>query len=68
MVDGLFNFGGARGDTPEAAIQLARQFREMAGFTTGEVDEIAEMSQRSRDAGAVDSQVNAMAEVRSATA
>ena len=29
-VDGLFNFRGARGESREASIQLARKFREMA--------------------------------------
>jgi len=68
VVDQLFNFGGARGDDPEAAIQLARRFREMAGFTEGEVDEIAEMSKQARAAGVVASQTGAMDEIRAATA
>ena len=46
-VSRLFNF---RGETPEAAIQLARKFREMAGFTSEEIDEIAAMAQADRQA------------------
>lgn len=44
-VDGLFNFRGMRGESRESAIRLARKFREMAGFDTAEIDEIAAMSQ-----------------------
>lgn len=43
VVDKLFSFGGARGDTEESPIGLARRFRELAGFSDGEVDKIAEM-------------------------
>ena len=43
VVDKLFSFGGARGDTEDSPIQLARRFRELAGFTDDEVDKIAEM-------------------------
>jgi uncharacterized ferritin-like protein (DUF455 family) len=48
-VDGLFNFRGSRGEGNEAAIKLARKFREMAGFKQEEIDQIAEMSQAQRD-------------------
>jgi uncharacterized ferritin-like protein (DUF455 family) len=47
-VDGLFNFRGARGESREASIQLARKFREMAGFATEEIDEIAAMAEQQR--------------------
>ncbi|MFZ4719778.1 MAG: DUF455 family protein [Ilumatobacteraceae bacterium] len=47
-VDGLFNFRGQRGESREAAIQLARRFREMAGFDTEEIDEIARMAEEQR--------------------
>jgi uncharacterized ferritin-like protein (DUF455 family) len=47
-VDGLFNFRGTRGETRESAIQLARKFREMAGFRSEEIDEIAAMSAQQR--------------------
>ena len=48
-VDGLFNFRGNRGEDREAAIRLARTFREMAGFQKEEIDEIAEMSRVQRE-------------------
>ena len=51
-VDGLFNFRGSRGENNEAAIKLARKFREMAGFKSEEIDQIAEMSQAQRDQNA----------------
>ena len=47
-VDGLFNFRGQRGDRHDAAIRLARKFREMAGFDTSEIDEIARMAEEAR--------------------
>ena len=47
-VDGLFNFRGLRGETHDAAIQLARKFREMAGFDTAEIDDIAAMAEEQR--------------------
>jgi uncharacterized ferritin-like protein (DUF455 family) len=51
-VDGLFNFRGMRGESREAAIRLARQFREMAGFASDEIDEIAAMADEQRAARA----------------
>ncbi|HUP84954.1 MAG TPA: DUF455 family protein [Acidimicrobiales bacterium] len=52
-VDDLFNFRGIRGEGAEASIVLARRFREMAGFTTEEIDDIAQMSAAQRvDEGA----------------
>ena len=47
-VDGLFNFRGMRGESREAAIVLARKFREMAGFKTEEIDDIAAMAAEQR--------------------
>ena len=47
-VDGLFNFRGSRGETREHSIRLARTFREMAGFKSEEIDEIATMSDAQR--------------------
>ncbi len=47
-VDGLFNFRGLRGENREASIKLARKFREMAGFDTAEIDEIAAMAEADR--------------------
>jgi uncharacterized ferritin-like protein (DUF455 family) len=43
VVDKLFSFGGARGETEESPIGLARRFRELAGFTDDEVDTISRM-------------------------
>jgi uncharacterized ferritin-like protein (DUF455 family) len=47
-VDGLVNFRGMRGESREAAIRLARKFREMAGFDTAEIDAIAAMAESDR--------------------
>ncbi len=41
VVDKLFSLGGFRGEKKVNPIQLARRFREMAGFSTEEIDEIA---------------------------
>ena len=49
-VDGLFNFRGLRGEDRESAIILARKFREMAGFKSEEIDEIAAMAAEQRAA------------------
>jgi uncharacterized ferritin-like protein (DUF455 family) len=48
VVDGLFNFRGARGEDEDSPIRLARKFRKMAGFTDNEVDQIAEMARQAR--------------------
>jgi uncharacterized ferritin-like protein (DUF455 family) len=53
-VDKLFSLGGFRGETDENPIQLARKLRAMAGFSTDEVDEIAQISvQAAEDARAM---------------
>ncbi|MGD9705661.1 MAG: DUF455 family protein [Acidimicrobiia bacterium] len=44
IVDKLFSYGGTRSDSHESPIGLARRFRELAGFSDEEVDEIAEVS------------------------
>ncbi len=44
VVDKLFSFGGFRGERDENPIQLARQFRRMAGFAEAEIDEISVLS------------------------
>ncbi|HAP77038.1 MAG TPA: hypothetical protein DCR14_13245, partial [Acidimicrobiaceae bacterium] len=44
VVDKIFSFGGTRSDSKESPIGLARRFRELAGFTDTEVEDIAEMS------------------------
>src|SRR3989442_7672180 len=46
VVDGLFSGGGFRRDDPTASIRLARRFRELAGFTKEEIDEIADVSEQ----------------------
>ena len=44
VVDKIFSYGGTRSDSQESPIGLARRFRELAGFTADEVDEIADVS------------------------
>ena len=44
VVDKLFSYGGTRSESDESPIGLARRFREMAGFTDDEIDDIAEVS------------------------
>ncbi len=44
VVDKLFSYGGTRSDSKESPIGLARRFRELAGFTDDEVEDIAEVS------------------------
>src|SRR5947209_7215668 len=41
-VDKLFSFGGLRGDREENPIHLARQFRNMAGFSEAEISDIVD--------------------------
>ncbi len=43
-VDKLFSLGGFRGETDDNPIQLARRFRELAGFSTEEIDELSEVT------------------------
>jgi uncharacterized ferritin-like protein (DUF455 family) len=45
VVDKLFSLGGFRGDSEENPIKLARQFRQMAGFTDDEIDEVSAISE-----------------------
>jgi uncharacterized ferritin-like protein (DUF455 family) len=44
VVDKLFSYGGTRSDSKESPIGLARRFRELAGFTDQEVEDIATVS------------------------
>jgi uncharacterized ferritin-like protein (DUF455 family) len=44
VVDKIFSFGGTRSESQESPIGLARRFRELAGFTDEEVDDIATVS------------------------
>jgi uncharacterized ferritin-like protein (DUF455 family) len=47
-VDKLFSFGGFRGEDDDSPIKLARRFRELAGFSDTEIDEIVEISAEAR--------------------
>jgi uncharacterized ferritin-like protein (DUF455 family) len=47
VVDKLFSLGGFRGEKKVNPIQLARRFREMAGFSTDEIDEISALADQS---------------------
>jgi uncharacterized ferritin-like protein (DUF455 family) len=49
VVDKLFSYGGTRSESEESPIGLARRFRELAGFTDDELDEIAAVSQQALD-------------------
>src|SRR5687768_14811930 len=49
IVDKLFSFGGGRGEDDDSSIRLARRFRELAGFTTDEIDEIRDISIEARE-------------------
>jgi len=44
IVDKLFSGGGFRGEDEASPIKLARRYRELAGFDTTEIDEIAMLS------------------------
>ena len=48
IVDKLFSFGGFRGEDEDSPIKLARRFRELAGFSDAEIDEINELSMEAR--------------------
>jgi uncharacterized ferritin-like protein (DUF455 family) len=49
VVDKLFSGGGFRGDEEDSPIRLARRFRELAGFTEEEMDEIGAQSRVARE-------------------
>jgi uncharacterized ferritin-like protein (DUF455 family) len=49
VVDKLFSYGGLRSDSDQSIVGLARRFREMAGFTTTEIDDVAAVSQAALD-------------------
>jgi len=46
IVDKLFSLGGGRGEDEDSPIQLARRFRQLAGFTDEEIDDIADVSRQ----------------------
>ena len=43
-VDKVFSLGGFRGETEDNPIQITRRFRELAGFSNEECDELAELA------------------------
>jgi len=49
VVDRLFSLGGFRGEEEDSPVRLARRFRELAGFDTGEIDELAEVAREARE-------------------
>ena len=49
VVDKLFSLGGLRSDKDESPVKLARRFRELAGFTKEEIDEIADVAAEAAD-------------------
>jgi len=49
VVDKLFSLGGFRGEEDDSPVRLARRFRELAGFDTSEMDELAEISKAARE-------------------
>src|SRR5438874_5318830 len=48
IVDKLFSLGGFRGEDDDSPVRLARRFRELAGFDTEEMDELAEISRQAK--------------------
>ena len=43
-VDKLFSFGGFRGERDENPVHLARNFRQLAGFSEEEIDELVDIA------------------------
>jgi uncharacterized ferritin-like protein (DUF455 family) len=43
-VDKLFSFGGFRGEQAENPVHLARNFRQLAGFSDDEIDELVDIA------------------------
>ena len=48
IVDKLFSLGGFRGEDDDSPVRLARRFRELAGFDTDEMDELADISREAK--------------------
>lgn len=44
IVDKMFSYGGTRSESEQSPIGIARRFRELAGFSEAEIDEIAAVS------------------------
>jgi uncharacterized ferritin-like protein (DUF455 family) len=49
VVDKLFSGGGFRGEEDDNPVKLARRFRELAGFSTDEIDELAVLSKQGQE-------------------
>jgi uncharacterized ferritin-like protein (DUF455 family) len=49
IVDKLFSLGGFRGEEEDSPVRLARRFRELAGFDTSEMDDLAEIAREARE-------------------
>jgi uncharacterized ferritin-like protein (DUF455 family) len=47
-VDKVFSLGGFRGEDDENPIQITRRFRELAGFSEEECDELAEIARQAQ--------------------
>jgi uncharacterized ferritin-like protein (DUF455 family) len=63
IVDKLFAIGGFRSESEESPVKLARRFRELAGFDTEEIDEIARLSEEAlREAADKRNEVRAQAQ------
>ncbi len=45
-VDKVFSLGGFRGESEENPIQITRRFRELAGFSNEECDELAQIAEQ----------------------
>jgi uncharacterized ferritin-like protein (DUF455 family) len=43
-VDKLFSFGGFRGEEEDSPVHLARRFRQLAGFSEAEIEDLVEVS------------------------
>src|SRR5207244_12486354 len=48
IVDKLFSLGGFRGEDDHSPVPLARRFRQLPGFDTEEMDELAEISRQAK--------------------
>jgi uncharacterized ferritin-like protein (DUF455 family) len=48
VVDKLFSLGGFRGEDDDSPVRLARRFRELAGFDTAEMDDLAEIAREAK--------------------
>lgn len=48
-VDKVFSLGGFRGESEDNPIQITRRFRELAGFSQDECDELAAIAQQAQE-------------------